>query len=173
MQYIGTVSSSRGLKGEIVLKDVPENINTIIGGTKILIGYSAKFSQEYTLDYFTKSNRKSFVKLGEINSEKDIMELKEKGMFTDTENIIKEENQDLCDDIVGVKIIDDKSGQEIGIVTELWYVRGSNDVWLVKTPNGELPIPVTCEVIVSKNLAESIVRINLIDGLIDLLDAGS
>jgi len=170
MQYIGTISSSRGLKGEIILKDVPENISLLKSNSDIFIGYSASFAQKYSLEYFKKSNRKSFLKLKEINSENEIYNLKEKGIFTLLENIIIEKNSDLSDDIVGSKVINHKNNSEIGVVKEIWYVPSSNDVWLVETPDGELPIPVTKEVVVEKDTENSIIKINLIDGLMDLLE---
>jgi 16S rRNA processing protein RimM len=173
MQYIGTISSSRGLKGEIVLKDVPENISGLKRKSEIFIGYSASFVKQYGLDYFKKSNRKSFIKLKEINSETDIFDLKEKGIFTDVENIIIEKDSNLSDDIVGSKVINIKNNSEIGIIKEIWYVPSSNDVWLVETPEGELPIPVTKEVVVEKDTENSIIKINLIDGLMDLLEPKS
>jgi ribosomal 30S subunit maturation factor RimM len=45
----------------------------------------------------------------------------------------------------------------------------ANDVWVLSTPEGDIPLPVIDEVILSTEIQKKQVVIRLIDGLRDLL----
>jgi 16S rRNA processing protein RimM len=168
-QYLGTISSSKGFKGQIELKDVPEGIDKIAENSEMLVGFSIKFAKEFTLATFSKKGRKASLKLKEINSDSAVISIKEHGVFTRNENLITEEKDTLTDDLIGLKVFDVVSNANIGNIIDVWYLPG-NDVWLVETEKGNLPLPVTDEVIKDVDMGNLLVTVNIIDGLWDLVE---
>lgn len=166
-QYIGTISSPNGFKGKINLKDVPEGIEKIRNKSTILCGFSPKFAQRFTLDSFSKKETKAVVILNEVKSDKEVFDLKEKGLFTHQENLVIPEKEVLTDDIIGVTVIEQKTGNIIGEIIDVWYLPG-NDVWLAKTNKGNLPLPVIEDVIIETDWENSKIFVNIIDGLWDI-----
>ena len=46
----------------------------------------------------------------------------------------------------------------------------ANDVWLVQTPKGNLPIPVIDQIIIKRNMESKSIEIFVMPGLMDLLN---
>ena len=64
------------------------------------------------------------------------------------------------------KVFDDNTGKELGVITDVSET-GANDVWHIKTSNGEVLIPAIKQVVVSVDVVEGIVKINPIKGLFE------
>ncbi len=165
---IGVVGNYFGYKGEFNFILEYKKIEAIPDGFKVKIGYSANFSDEYTIEHFHKKNNRAIAKLTEINDKEGIEKLRNKGIFADEEEIKKyNSNFVSSNSIVGCKVIDIENGNELGEIIEIWELP-ANDVWLVSTNFGELPLPVIDDVIVETDFENKIVKINVIDGLLDL-----
>ena len=93
-----------------------------------------------------------------------------KGSFV---TVSKEERVELSedeywiDDIIGIKILDSASRRELGILEEVMHT-GSNDVYLVRTAEGQLkPIPALAEAVISVDTEEGIMLASVPEGLWD------
>lgn len=166
LEYIGTISGTKGYKGEIVVSDVPVGIENLRKSCKIGIGYSSNFVKFYTLNSWRYNKKKSSLKLEEIKSDADVKNLLEKGVFVKKEDIISEEIG-LTDEIIGCKVIDFDSGEELGKIIDVWYLP-ANDVWLLRMKDGNLPLPVISDVIKEIDLEKELIKVHLIPGLIDI-----
>lgn len=169
-QYFGTITSPNGFKGKMNIKDVPEGIDKLRLGSKVLCGFSPKFASEYNLLSFSKKENKAIIELKEIQSDKQAFDLKEKGLFTHQKNLIIPQEEVLTDDIIGLEVIEINSDEKIGEIIDVWYLPG-NDVWLAKTEKGELPLPVIDQVIKKKDFKNGKILVNIIDGLWDLVNS--
>ena len=58
-------------------------------------------------------------------------------------------------------------GEKIGTVME-WWTMPANDVYLIRTETGELPIPVIDDVVKSVDFRKKRIHIVMIDGLRDI-----
>lgn len=169
VEYIGTISGSRGFKGEIILKDVPLGFDTVNSNSTILIGFSPNFSSQFKLLSFNRNKKKAIIKVETIQNESDVEKIKEKGVFVDKKELIRKEENKLRNEIIDCKVYDSSNGELLGNVVDIWYMPG-NDVWVVKTDKGELPLPVTEEVILNVDIEKERIEVNIIDGLWDLVD---
>lgn len=168
LQYIGTISGTKGFKGEMELKDIPEGINKLASNSRIFIGFSPAFTNEFILNSFQKKSKSGKISAEEIRSDKDAKEFLERGVFVERKNILLENKSQLTDDIVGLEVYDEKQSF-VGVVKEVWYLPG-NDVFYTKTAEGFLPIPVINDVVQEINLKLGRINVNMIDGLWDLLE---
>lgn len=165
---IGIVGNHYGYEGEFNFILEYKAINFLPKGFRIYIGYSPNFANEYIIEKFEKKNNRVIAKLQGINSKEEVEKLQERGIFA-SELEIKKYNEQFIptDNIIGCEVIDNLNGQKIGKIIEVWELP-ANDVWLVETDFGELPLPVINDVIVETNFENKIVKINVIDGLLDL-----
>ena len=71
------------------------------------------------------------------------------------------------DDIIGIRVLDSTSRRELGILEEVMQT-GSNDVYLVRTAEGQLkPIPALAEAIISVDTEEGVMLAAVPEGLWD------
>ena len=91
-----------------------------------------------------------------------------KGSFV---TVPKEERVELSDDeywiddIIGLKVIDNETGSELGLIEEVLET-GSNDVYLIRTETGEVkPIPALAEAIVKVDTQNGVMLVTLPEGL--------
>ena len=97
----------------------------------------------------------------------DIVNLKDNGVFIDEQALLRDEEQYFISDLIGCTGIDEQ-GKVLGTITDVW-IMPANDVWVLSTPEGDIPLPVIDEVILSTEIQKKQVVIRLIDGLRDLL----
>lgn len=168
--YLGTIVNPRGFKGEMKLTEVMPDCPTIPEGTEVLIGYSPNFAQKYIVEYWKNSKFVSFAKIKGINSDDRVYDLKEHGIFIDEEilNSLFDDEEKIIRP-QGLLIYDDATGELIGEVIEEWELP-ANNVWLVQTEEGKLPVPKNEHFVVSIDKKNNTAKINVIDGLMDLLE---
>lgn len=78
-----------------------------------------------------------------------------------------EEGAYWIDDIVGLRVVNHDTGEELGVVEGVMPT-GSNDVYEIRTPDGALKmIPAIRDVIIEVNLEEGLMRVHLLEGLWD------
>ena len=63
-------------------------------------------------------------------------------------------------------VFDNKTGALLGVISDVSET-GANDVWHIKTPKGEVLIPAIKDVVVSVDVAEGIIKINVLKGLFE------
>lgn len=70
------------------------------------------------------------------------------------------------DELMGLQVVDDR-GRSLGELTEIMQT-GANDVYVVSGGDGrELLLPATAEVVLHVDLAQRIIQVHLIPGLMD------
>ncbi|MFM7338986.1 MAG: ribosome maturation factor RimM, partial [Bacteroidota bacterium] len=94
-------------------------------------------------------------------------ELKDNGVFIDEQSLLKHDEQYFISDLIGCMGIDEQ-GNKLGTITDVW-IMPANDVWVLTTSEGDIPLPVIDEVIISTDIQNKQITIRMIDGLRDLL----
>lgn len=168
--YLGTIVNSRGYSGEIKLDDVLPDCPNIPEGTEVLVGYSPNFSQSYIVEKWKNNKTFSNVKLKNINDDVEAARLKEHGIFID-EDLLNSfvEDSEVIRNATGIMVYNSDSDELIGEVIEEWDLP-ANKVWLIQTESGRLPVPVNEIFISSFDKQTKIAKLNVLDGLMDLLE---
>ncbi len=170
MKFLGTIARAIGVNGEILITDLPTGEPYLLPGTKVYIGYSENFTQTYTFTEWRHHNKGAVIALKEIEKKEQTDEVKEKGVFVEEENLnFWGERRYSEDDLEGFTVIDEAAKQEIGKIVEVWLLT-ANDVWIVETEKGDLPVPVIDDVIKRVDFKRKTVEIEIIEGLIDLVE---
>lgn len=169
---IGTILKTKGKTGTFIVRDVLDWIDDLSEGMTIRIGYSLQYGKNYTIESWVRTGRDAELKLKEINSPELAKTLKDQGVFAD-EGIFEEDNDEqswTIGNIVGCEVRDFHSQEILGTIKEVLLLP-ANDVWIIETENGVLPIPCIEKVIKKVEINKKLVFIELIDGLMDLKDS--
>lgn len=83
------------------------------------------------------------------------------------ERIELPEDEYWIDDIVGLRAVENGTARELGILEEIMFT-GSNDVYMIRTPEGALkPIPAMAEAVNSVDIADGTITVTIPEGLWD------
>ena len=168
-KYVGTVSGIRGFKGEMILSDCPEWKIKISKNVKIKIGFSEKFAKIFSLKSLNSNKGFGSLFVEDINSDTEAIKFKEQGVFVDEDSLESDNKKVFAGEFNNYKVINEKTNKIIGKVIEYWEMP-ANDCILVQTEDGDLPVPFIPEFIVEINKRRKSIYINVIDGLMDLLN---
>lgn len=166
MDYIffGTIIGTKGLDGTLKVDQVEPL--SIIPGVKIKIGYSLKFSQEFTVvEYKETSSKYNYLKLFEVNNFEDAKKLIEKGIFVKESDITEVRPKDKFESSMNYKVVDSNSGKVVGEAIDIIPNPG-NDLLVISTTNGEFYIPFVKAFVKRIEHSSKIILIEQIDGLL-------
>lgn len=170
MKYIGTIVNYKGTAGSIFVGEVPAAVEKIRSGAIIKIGYSENFGQSYTLKHWKKNTKGAILDIEGITSKEQVLTLKEQGVFCSQEDIIRDERKPYFDDeLLDFIVVNVDDETEIGKVIDYWEMP-ANDVILVETTNGDLPIPMIEEFIDFIDEESGVIGVIPMEGLFDLLN---
>ena len=164
-RYVGTISREYGTQGEIILSECPDPALQLHSGTKVLLGYSAQFAKEYTILQCSPYKNTLKIQLQGVQSS-DIKSLRETGIFVDEQYILRKNEQYYISEIIGCSVVN-QAGEHLGIISDVW-IMPANDVWVMKTEQGEIPLPVIDDVIISTDISNKTITVYMMEGLLDL-----
>jgi len=167
---IGTISRTHGTSGAMILTQCPDTSIHIKPGTQVLIGFSASFSKPYTLTSCETYKQSLIITLNNV-SMNDISVLKDNGVFIEETALLRTDDNFFISDLIGCSGMDEQ-GNLLGTITDVW-IMPANDVWVLSMPEGDIPLPVIDDVILSVDIPKKQIIIRLIDGLRDLLPKSS
>ena len=91
------------------------------------------------------------------------IKLKNKTVSIDREEVRLAEGQYFVADLVGLRVIDAATGEDIGVLTEV-LTRPANDVYVVKGER-EILIPAVAEFLIETNIDAGFVLVRIIEGM--------
>ena len=164
---VGVIVKTKGYKGEMIVIDIPKAIENIRENIKVKIGYSEQFTMEFNLKHFKRYQKNANLKLKEINSDTEARSLKEHGLFVKKEDINRKENVYIDHEIAGCKVYNFQTEEFLGEIVDILELP-ANDVWILKTDKSEIPLPAIDDVIKSVDITKKEIRIEVMEGLMDL-----
>jgi 16S rRNA processing protein RimM len=171
MRFAGRIIRSLGTQGQAIMGDCPAKFGGIPAGTTIGIGYSASFTEKFTITESKPHGSGQFaVRLSGITSPEAVTKLKERGVFVDEELLrASTDAQYLDDEIVGCRVVNRETGETLGTIKEIWET-AANEIWVVDYKGKELPIPVIEEIVKHVNIPRKTVSIYVMPGLLEMVD---
>lgn len=162
--YFGTIIGVKGLDG--TLKVEQDETLHLIPGAKVKIGYSLKFSKEFTVVEFKETSSKySHLKLLETNNIEKAKELIEKGIFAKESDISQDRSNDDFESTMNYKVVDINTGKFIGEAIDVIPNPGNN-LLVVSSENGEFYIPFVDAFVKKIEHFSKTIYVEQVDGLI-------
>ena len=154
----GRIINTHGVRGEVKIEpwtDSPEFFirlkRVFIDGSPVDIR-SAKVHKNSVIAAFSG--------VGDIDG---AIGLKNKTVYLDRGDVPLEEGRHFVADIVGLRAVDDETGDDIGVITEV-LARPANDVYVISGER-EILVPVVPEFIARMDMEEGYVRIHMLEGM--------
>ena len=172
MKFLGTIIKVKE-DGAIHVIDFPEGLQSILPNSIVKIGFNLNFSNSFTC-VGGKPNRKRFeIKMKEYIDQTNSYKLIEQGVFIDEAAMVfNMKDGYFVSDLMDSMVFNFDTKEFIGKIIDV-YVLPANDVWIIETENGELPIPVIDDVVKKIDIKNKKIDIVIIDGLMDLLSTNS
>ena len=168
---VGKIIGFHGVKGEVKVLPLTENLYRFQEIERVFLNRAEK-SDHQSRDHVAHIER-AFVHKGnivlnfkEFNDRNEVESLKDYFIC-----IPKEERPELgegeyyFDEIIGLKVLDEKSDY-LGEIIDIKET-GSNDVYIVKDEDKEFLLPALKHVIKEIDLEEGVMKVELMEGLID------
>ncbi len=103
------------------------------------------------------------------HGESEAIKIKEQAVVVRQKDIIMQEDESYSiGTLLDCFVYDIITGEKIGKMKDVYLLPG-NDVWIVDTPCGELPIPFIEDVVKNIDLEKARIEIVMIDGLKELI----
>jgi len=161
---IGYLRRSHGIHGEIIMDlhtDFPERIKA---GRKIFIGEN---HQPHTLGGVREHGNGVLVKLRGIETPEEVGRFRNQWVYVkSTEVPALPEGQHYKHELIGLTVMTDDD-TKLGLLNEVLET-GANDVYVIVKEDGkEILLPAIPDVVLNINMADKVMRVHLIDGLLD------
>lgn len=160
----GKIVAVQGLKGEVRVEPWCD---------------SGEFLCEFDTLYFDKGEtpleitrsrvQKNIVimKIKGIDTPEQAQNVRNKILYMDKEDVELEEGAYFVQDLIGLEVIDNDSGEQYGKLCEVSFT-GANDVYHIKDKDGTVRlIPAIPDVVIDTDITNGIMKIHVLEGLFD------
>jgi len=165
LYYLGFISSYNYKTSEIILSDFPKELPNLDNIKFINIGFSKNFTQQFKVNKISIFEKFISIKFEGQYTESILQKFIRMAVYIIFDK--KDKNTLMPEDILDADVYNIENNELIGHIVDV-YLNPVNQIWIVKNPQFELPIPYTENVVKEINLDEKKVYIELIDGLMEL-----
>ena len=161
---IGKIVGTHGIKGEVRVQPWADS-------GEFLLGFKKLYGENGTPCYQIKNARvhKSMViaKLAGVDSIEQADTLRGRVLYMDRDDARLPEGRYFIQDLIGLRVVDADSGEEYGVVTDVFNTV-ANDVYSLRAPDGkEHFIPAIDQVLAGTDLETGIIKIHPMKGMFD------
>jgi 16S rRNA processing protein RimM len=169
MKFLGTIISIKE-DGTLALIEFPENLLGLKLPAECSVGFSQSTASNFTIEQCELTKKRLYIRLKQIKTKGRGEQFKEMGVFIAPELLIFDNDEgEFISDLIGCQVIDVDLDRSVGILTEILKMP-ANDVWIVDTGAGELPLPAIKDVIREIDIDNGKIYIKMIEGLSDLIE---
>ncbi len=163
---VGVITSTHGIKGEVKVFPTTDD-NNRFKKLKHVILDSNKEMINLEIEGVKFFKNQVILKFRGIDNINDIEKYKGMDLLVTRDNAVKlNKDEYFIYDIIGSKVITE-DGSELGELTEV-LATGANDVYVVSTKEGkEILLPSIKECILDVNVETKLIKVHLLDGLLD------
>lgn len=161
----GKIVSTHGLKGEMRLQPWSDDAGFLSSFKSVYLNKNG--SDEYKIISAKAHKNICLLRLEGIDSIEKAEDLRNKIVYIKKSSASLEEGSYFIDDIIGIDIVDEANGENLGTVADVQSYP-ANDVWFVNTPdNKQVLIPNIPSVIKKVSLEQNCAYIYKMKGLFD------
>lgn len=163
---VGVITSTHGLKGEVKVFPTTDEPNRFRRLKEIILdtGKMRKTLHPVSVRFFKNM---VILKFSEFDSVEQVEGLKQAELYVPRKDALKlDEGENYIADLIGLKVVDDAEGREIGTLTDVLQT-AANDVYVVDMNGKEVLLPAIRDCILNVDLEQGIITVHLMDGLLD------
>ncbi|MFT4107293.1 MAG: ribosome maturation factor RimM [Lacrimispora sp.] len=163
---VGVISSTHGVKGEVKVYPTTDDVNRFKSLKKVILD-TGREHMELEIQNVKFFKNMAILKFKGYDSIDDIEKYKGKDLLVTRDQAVKlGPDENFIADLIGLTVVTE-DGEEFGTLTDV-IKTGANDVYEVKTKSGkEVLLPAIKECVLSVDLETGIVKVHIMDGLLD------
>jgi 16S rRNA processing protein RimM len=165
-EFLGTVSSTYGKQGEILIKFNPDLYNVLEKTELLLIEIDNQMVPFFVKNIEFRSKNSALIKFFDYNSDLQVENLVGCKIYSDKNYYSKSESEYNDEILIGFKVIDNKYG-ELGIADSIVRIE-NNPLIKVINKQKEILIPAHKTFITNINKKKKIISVNIPEELINL-----
>lgn len=155
---------THGIDGTVVLNDTVGIRTPLAVGTVVGIGYSRDFVKEFVIESWHSDEHRTTMKVRGVSTPEQAEALIDQAVYTSAEAIgVADKDRYSIADIEACHVVLE-GGEPLGTITDVWLLP-ANDVWVVTTPHGTIPLPVIDDVVLNVDVPNKRVTVRLLPGL--------
>lgn len=165
---IGQITRPHGVRGELRVRlstDYPDHVNEL---KHVYIGkkLSGEDAQPYAVSGLRMNKAHGLLRLEEINDRNQADRLRQLYVLVRFEDAVSlEDDEFYLFQVIGMSV-QTQDGFTLGTVRRVMET-GANDVYVVDSPeHGEVLFPITVETLISHDIEDGIIWVNIPDGLL-------
>ncbi len=161
---VGTIIKTHGIKGEVKVYPLTDDVNRF-KDLKSVILEPSKDNLPLEIEGVKFFKNLVILKFKDYDNINDIEMYVKKGIFVTREDAVPlEEDEYFVTDLIGLDVITD-DGVSFGVVKDVLHT-GANDVYVVEHDDKEVLLPAIKECILDINIADKLMKIHLMKGLV-------
>jgi 16S rRNA processing protein RimM len=169
LKLAGYVARTKGLQGDLLVNTMDIGMSMIKPGDNLFMGFSLQFAEKFICTKWNQDGKNFILHLQNINDIDSAAKFKENGVYYEPKELFDDEDDDdYTSEITGFDVYNAEDKSYIGKVKEI-LILPANDVMIVSTENGELPVPYIREFIKRISKKYKKVNIEVMEGLMDLI----
>lgn len=167
---IGKVVGAHGVRGTLLVLPLTDYPERFLDMEELTLEQNGKpmrtFKIRSVIPYDGKGTFR--IQVEGINDRTEAEKLRQSLVTVDKDERVElPEDEYWIDDMIGLKVLENGTGTELGTLDEIMFT-GSNDVYLVKTPEGEIkPVPATGDAINQVDIEAGTITVTIPEGLWD------
>jgi len=158
---LGFISNTHGIRGDIKVTPWCDDISVFEQVKKVYVD-----NAEYIIEAVRPHKNSYIIKFKGYDNINQIEFLKNKVIYADVSDLPPlPDNTYYFKDLKNMKVVE--GDKVIGVITD-WFPTGSNDVYVVKRPDGrEALIPAIKDVVKNVDVLNKVMTVELMEGLIE------
>ncbi len=163
---VGIISSTHGIKGEVKVFPTTDDVNRFKKLKEVILD-TGKEKLSLKIEGVRFFKQFAILKFEGYDNINDIEKYRGKSLFVTRENAVKlKKDEYFIADLIGV-FVENEDGSFKGILKDV-IETGANDVYVVQCEDGkEVLIPAIKDCILSVDLENNMIKVHLLDGLLD------
>ncbi len=161
---IGRIINTRGIKGELKVQPVNEDLERFYNLESVFVGENL---EEFEILKISDNNRFIFMSFRGYENINDVLHLKDENIYVhDTKRVELKENQFFVNDIIGSKVVNTEN-IVLGIITDI-IENPANDVYVLEDENSiQSFIPAVKAFIKKVDTKNKVIVVDPIEGMIN------
>lgn len=164
MLQVGVITQTHGIKGEVKVFPTTDDAQRFKKLKKVTLdnGRERRELEITSVKFFKNLVILKFKGIDDIN---DVEKYKKAPLFVSREDAVPlEENEYFIADLIGLKVMSDE-GEELGTLDDVLQT-GANDVYVVKSDNGEeILVPAIKDCVKNVDIEGGVITLHLLPGL--------
>ena len=163
---IGTVVKAFGIRGELVIRPLTENVKRFKRLSSVFVGTNEANARETTVASVAVDGRGIRMMFANVSDRTAAEELVGSLVFVDDDAKVRlPKGTFFVHDLVGIDVVDE-NGNAVGTLKEVLKYP-AQDVYVIDANGKDVLIPAVKEFVKKIDVAAKVMRVKLIDGMID------